>query len=55
MHAKAWVSRKRVGGELAKCRLQRSLAHLANQRFGLAAVLDQIGNGADLEAVFGRK
>ncbi len=42
-----------VGDEFAGGRLQRAGAHLLHQRFVAAAVLDEVGDGADLQAVLG--
>ena len=44
-----------VGHELAVRGLQRARGHFANQRFVADAVLDQIGNGADLQPMRGGK
>ena len=41
--------------EVAKSGLKGPLRDLFDQRFGLAAVFDQIGNGANQEAMFGGK
>ena len=41
--------------EFAKSGVQRPGTQLFHHGFGAAAVLDQVGNGADFQAVFGRK
>ena len=51
----AWQVLVGMCHELAMRRHQLAAGHLADHGFGAAAVLDQIGNGADLQAVLGGK
>ena len=46
---------ERMRRELAKGGVQRPCAHLLHQAFSAAAVFNQVGNGADLQAMLGRK
>ena len=53
VHAAAGLVAEGVGGERAARGLDLARADLVDQRLGAAAVLDQVGDGADLQAVFG--
>ena len=55
MHCLARAVAKSMGGESAKSGLQRALADFFDQRLGANAVFDQVGNGANLQAMLGGK
>ena len=55
VHGLARLVAEGVHGELAERRGDLARSHLVHQRLGAAAVFDQVGDRADLDAVLGRK